>query len=159
MNDSANDLNHEKDPEQESLRIQSVNIFKRTLPRMTQLEIPTTPENYAVWYKYSLGNNKELNDEVEKLIEQGNSAFTLEINQYLYDTYVSDKSQEIMENVQTETKQLVENLLQKLSGMREGTQKFSGVISHKKRIEMFLLIRPRDSLQNQERLFRSKFRR
>ena len=134
MNEPTNEVNQEKNPEQESLRIQAVNIFKRTLPKMTVHEIPTTPENYAVWYKYSTGHNKELNEEIEKLIVQGNAAFTLEINQQLYDTYVADKSQEVMENVQTETKQLVESLLLKLSGMREGTQKFSGSLNKSQEI-------------------------
>lgn len=44
---------------------QAIKYLKMVLPEMAKLKIPTTPENYAVWYEYTTGKNPAL---VKKLM-------------------------------------------------------------------------------------------
>lgn len=115
--------------DEQSELIQSVNVLKVTLPRMNNLDIPTTPENYSVWYEYSMGTTWELNQAIDDLLNEG-ATFTRQINHQLYNTYIADGASETMENVQAETKALVESLLNKLQGMHKGTRKFSGSLDN-----------------------------
>lgn len=109
--------------------IQSVNVLKVTIPRMSNLDIATTPENYSVWYEYSMGTTWELNKAIDDLLNEG-ATFTRQINHQLYNTYIADGANAIMGNVQAETKALVEKLLNKLQGMQKGTRKFSGSLDN-----------------------------
>ena len=48
---------------------QAVDNLKSTIPRMKDLEIPITPENYFVWYEFENGKNKKLIDTLERRVE------------------------------------------------------------------------------------------
>src|SRR3954466_8308780 len=60
---------------------------KKTLALLSQHGIPPIPENYAVWFCYAMGKNKELAHEVETALANGLS-FTPETSLYLYNKYV-----------------------------------------------------------------------
>ena len=70
--------------------IESVNCLKVILPRMSSLGIPTTPENYTVWYRYSMGTILELNKAIDDLLNQ-KVKFTLAVNTQLYTDYILDR--------------------------------------------------------------------
>ncbi len=62
------------------------------LPLMSQLEIPITPVNYAVWYNYVSGINKELKETIDSLRE-GGETFSEELNEKLYRRFLADKEE------------------------------------------------------------------
>ena len=108
--------------------IQSVQFLRLTIPRMKNLKIPITPENYSVWYEYSSGRTLELNKAIDDLLNNGQE-FTSEINRNLYDTYISSRiPQNLLGGIQSETENLLLRLLSELEIMRNGTNHFSDVL-------------------------------
>ncbi len=114
--------------EKQTELIQSVQFLRLTIPRMKNLNIPITPENYAVWYEYSSGRTLELNRAIDDLLNSG-AEFTDEVNRELYDTYISDRiHSSLLGSIQSDTESLLIKLLHELESMQDGTERFSKVL-------------------------------
>ena len=37
--------------------VKTANLLREAIPKMSQLNIPLTPENYHVWYEYTMGSS------------------------------------------------------------------------------------------------------
>jgi len=109
----------------------SVNLLRETIPRMNQLQIPLTPENYHTWYEYTMGRYDELNQEIDSLIESG-TKFTSKVNNALYNTYINISPEEALLSYQSDIQKLVSTLLDKINSMTESTQNFSGTLEKHK---------------------------
>jgi len=107
--------------------VQAVKYLRLTIPRMSNLEIPITPENYTVWYEYTSGANLELNKAIDDLLNSG-MEFTTELNRELYDTYITSLPSGKLVGVQGETEKIVRGLLAEIKGMYDGTQNFSSTL-------------------------------
>ena len=59
----------------------TANLLREAIPIMSKLNIPLTPENYHVWYEYTLGGNLELNKTIDELLENG-TKFTSKVNNH-----------------------------------------------------------------------------
>jgi diguanylate cyclase len=66
-------------------------IADRAIRLMSQQSVPATPNNFAVWFEYSLGSSLPLRKTVDILIA-GKRKFDPAINHELYITYVSPQS-------------------------------------------------------------------
>ncbi|QYK03031.1 GGDEF domain-containing protein [Shewanella psychrotolerans] len=106
----------------------SARILRHAVPRMSELDIPVTPDNYAVWYEYFLGVNLDLKRAIDGLLSNKVS-FTPEVNASLHSNFIQEKSPEIIENVQVETQILINSLMSKLTSVTTGTAKFSVSLS------------------------------
>lgn len=104
--------------------VQAVNFLRLTIPRMSNLAIPITPENYSVWYAYSSGANLDLNKAIDDLLNSG-TEFTTELNRKLYETYITSLPNGQLSGVQGETEKIVLELLNEIKGMHDGAQSFS----------------------------------
>ncbi|PCJ30044.1 MAG: GGDEF domain-containing protein [Moraxellaceae bacterium] len=107
--------------------LQAVQFLRLTIPRMSNLAIPITPENYTVWYEYSSGVNLDLNRAIDDFLNNG-VEFTPEVNRELYDTYIPATPNGKIAGVQGETEQIVLDLLNEIKSMHEGAQKFTGTL-------------------------------
>lgn len=106
----------------------SAKILRHAVPKMSELSIPVTPDNYAVWYEYYKGINLDLTRAIDKLIAN-NIRFTSDVNAGLYRRHIQEHSPEVIENVQLETQIIINSLLAKVSKMTNGTESFSKVVS------------------------------
>ncbi|MCW9016281.1 MAG: GGDEF domain-containing protein, partial [Kangiellaceae bacterium] len=113
--------------------IQYVDILKITIPRMNNLGIPLTPENYAVWYEYSRGTIIKLNKIIDDYLNEGKT-FTREINDQLYREYIGETSSEAIEEIQAATKVIIEDLMQRMQQMTSGNSRFSSTLDECKGI-------------------------
>lgn len=102
----------------------TANLLREAIPRMSQLNIPLTPENYHTWYEYTTGDIAELNSAIDELIDKGEK-FTSKVNSELYFTYVNKPQDKAIKPLQLDLKQLVSKLLGNLGGMTHETQVFS----------------------------------
>ncbi len=118
-----------KDQGSEQDLLQSINILKDALPKMTHLDIPPTPENYAVWYEYSQGSILKLNAQIDELISRDNP-FSPTLNHQLYMEYIAPQNCEVMEHTHKDTELLVRSLIDKIESMHSGTSHFSGELEH-----------------------------
>lgn len=108
--------------------IQSVSCLKVTLPRMSNLGIPVTPENYSVWYRYSLGTILELNEKIDDLLNRGED-FTTSINRDLYNQFILDRPARMLEYVHDETKLVVQELIQRINKSSVDTEDYSNELN------------------------------
>lgn len=106
----------------------SAKILRHAVPKMSELNIPVTPENYAVWYEYYKGVNLDLKRAIDGLLAN-NVSFTPSVNEELYKTYIQVHSPEVIEKVQVETQVLINGLLAKIASMSKGTSRFSESLS------------------------------
>lgn len=57
--------------------------LKQVVPKLVELNLPTNPVNYAIWYEYTTGRNQQLNKEIDELMAQ-TKQFSKEIARDLY---------------------------------------------------------------------------
>lgn len=98
----------------------SAKILRHAVPKMSELDIPVTPDNYSVWYEYFLGVNLDLKRAIDNKIVNGEK-FTEKVNSDLVKRFILDLSSEIIESVQVETQLVINNLLDKVSKISTGT--------------------------------------
>ncbi|GGB63157.1 GGDEF domain-containing protein [Shewanella inventionis] len=107
---------------------QTSQILHLALPKMAELAIPVTPENYAIWYDYFAETNLNLKRAIDGLIAN-DVKFTPEVNLGLYNRFIEEHSPEIIENVQIETQILINSLVNKIEQLGQGTESFSANLS------------------------------
>ena len=87
-------------PEQNSAYI------RQMLPLMLKHNVPVDPMNYAIWYHYVAGFNKELSKEIDSLIND-QKPFDTESTLMLYKKYICNASVEIFEKINQNLMQLI----------------------------------------------------
>ncbi|WP_126166921.1 GGDEF domain-containing protein [Shewanella khirikhana] len=102
---------------------QSARILRQAVPQMSALGIPVTPENYAVWYQYYLGQDLGLVSAIDSLIAN-RVAFAQDVCVGLYNNFILNNAPEVLENVQLETVMLINSLLTKISQLSLGSESF-----------------------------------
>ena len=73
--------------------------IRLALPLMSKYNIPITPKNYSVWYKYVSCANKELNGTIDAMRDQG-EAFSEEKNEGLYWRFCAEKDEKELRKLQ-----------------------------------------------------------
>jgi diguanylate cyclase len=72
------------------------------LPLMTRHKIPPTPENYAIWFHYVLGDRPKLNEQIDQMLEQ-TEPFNNEVNEQIYRRFLSrcdmDQAERVRDSV------------------------------------------------------------
>lgn len=92
---------------------ETVNIVRTAIPRMSELQIPITPINYAVWFEYLSDNNQELRQEMDGLLSRPQPITESEIK-HLYERYLEERNEKL--NVaKSALNQVVTALMQHIS--------------------------------------------
>ncbi len=110
---------------------------KQALGLMEERSISPIPENYAVWFQYAMGENADLNHEIET-IEKQNLGFTKENNAYLYHKYiVSNRNQKVLDDATVgaqkilgEALKIVTDFSGETKSYNQDTDKYLEHISH-----------------------------
>lgn len=93
---------------------QSSEYLRMALRHMGKLSVPVDPINYAVWYEYVSGRNQDLKKVIEDFL-QNSRPITDEVNKDLYNSYVAEEDQSVIERVRTEFKRIIADMLKHLS--------------------------------------------
>lgn len=72
----------------------TVHIVRNAIPRMSELKIPITPSNYAVWYEYLSESNLDLRAEMDTLLGRGQPITDGEMRA-LYERYLEERSDKV----------------------------------------------------------------
>lgn len=88
---------------------QTVSIVRNAIPRMSELRIPITPINYAVWYEYLTESNQGLRQEMDALLDREQPITDSEMSS-LYERYLEQRSENI-QVAKTALSQVVNTLL------------------------------------------------
>ena len=103
---------------------QAIKYLKMILPAMAQLKIPTTPENYAIWYEYIAGKKPALVEKIDALKAEGRE-FTQTVNDDLYETYMGKRPEPSVIQINTSVKSVIDNLLAQTKSQDNGLSKYS----------------------------------
>jgi len=114
---------------------QAIKYLKMVLPEMAHHKIPTTPENYAVWYEYTTGKNPALVKKIDA-IKADDRPFTQNVNDNLYEIFIAKRPQLSINQLNASVKNVIDNLLaqihkedQGLCGYSESLEKLSGQVT------------------------------
>ena len=105
----------------------TANLLREAIPIMSKLNIPLTPENYHVWYKYTMGGNLELNKAIDELLANG-TKFTSKVNHELHNAYVYQAPEELLTSFHQDIQKMVTKLFEKITGMANKTQNYSSTL-------------------------------
>lgn len=105
----------------------SHNYLRLVLPLMSQNEVPITPENYTVWYRYVVGADQKLNAAIQKMIES-NTAFTAGVNETLYGQFCADSDPIVLKRIRDSIQEILISIFSEIAGMNGHTEKYENVI-------------------------------
>ena len=109
---------------------EAIQYLKLTLPEMSKRKIATTPENYAVWYEFTVGKNLGLKTHIADL-DKRQADYTDEINAGLYEKYIlcaSDQAE--INKLKDNVRRIISELLDNLSTEGEQLSSFSDTLHH-----------------------------
>ncbi len=95
---------------------QATAYLKQAVPLMIKYQIPTTPTNYALWYTYVAQTNPQLNEAVDKTI-QNSGACTPLSSELLYQQHMAAQTER---NVDT-MKQSLEAMVTEITASMQDT--------------------------------------
>ena len=102
------------------------------LPLMSKFKIPTDPVNYAVWYEYVSGQNKDLKQAIDDILGQY-AAVPLEMCEDLYRRFLAPTDSTELEQIRESLRRVLAELLQHIldaggetSRYKEILQQYSG---------------------------------
>ena len=72
----------------------TVDIVRSAIPRMSELKIPITPSNYAVWYEYLSNSNEALRLEMDALLSRDAPITETEMRA-LYDRFLEERNEKV----------------------------------------------------------------
>ncbi|MBT7409851.1 MAG: GGDEF domain-containing protein [Methylococcales bacterium] len=107
----------------------SIQRLKKILPLMGRFNIPTTPENYAVWYEYSLNRTPALNKKIDKIKTQAN-AFTNKVNNDLYVQFVANQNSEALEHTEQNIRHVIKVLNHNMDKMYQGAEHYTDFLAN-----------------------------
>jgi len=97
---------------------------KRTMELLAQQHISPTPENYAVWFHYTQGKNRELLQEIERNIAAG-LPFTRSTCAYLYNKYVLADTHKAVDAAAVNAQKVLQEVLKTIQGFSGETQSYN----------------------------------
>ena len=66
--------------------------LRLALPLMSEYDIPVTPKNYSVWYRYVSGIDSALRETIDSILKIGET-FSEETNESLYWQFCAEKDE------------------------------------------------------------------
>lgn len=116
---------------------EAAEIAKQAFALMHEHQIFPTPENYAIWYHYASGDNKELMHEVDN-ITSNKLAFSDETTDYLNNKYLLDddhakhmidKSTDDAQKVLADVMKAVDDIAHETHSYNKGVDKYLDTIT------------------------------
>ena len=103
----------------EELLNEPYRYLRLALPLMTKLNVPVTPENYMVWYRYVSGRDTSLSRAIDAMVRDG-VIFSSEKNDELYRRFCRNEGdEELIDEIRSSLKRIlgaVGNELTELAG-------------------------------------------
>ena len=102
--------------------------FRLALPLMSEHNIPVTPKNYSVWYKYVSGIDSELRKTMDAMLDKGET-FSEETNESLYGHFCAEKDVNHLKDLRDDLQQVLATILKEVTELTGQTEKYESFIS------------------------------
>lgn len=102
-------------------------VLKKVLPLMSQQQVPTIPQNYAVWYDFVCEADEALVAELEERMSQG-LRFTPDACQRIYEKYFLSELRGQVNEIQGTMHRAVDAAVEQLGAVDAELGRFVGVL-------------------------------
>jgi len=106
----------------------AIALLKQTLPEMNKRNIPTTPENYGIWYEYVSGKNTKLIDAIH-LLDKQHASFSDNVLRELYISHIANAHQAAVNQLSASVKKIINDFLIKIVSEGEGLSNYANTLS------------------------------
>ncbi len=113
---------------EDNLKEKHYEYVRHALPLMSRHDIPITPRNYAVWYKYVSGGSQELKKIIERMIEK-KEVFSKEKNEELYKKFCAEHNENELRKFRDGLQQILEVILKEVMDLTGQTGQYEAVLS------------------------------
>jgi diguanylate cyclase len=103
--------------------------IRLALPLMSGQNIPITPRNYAVWYRYVSGADGELSKTIDAMLKKGEE-FSEERNETLYQRFCAEKDENELGKIREDLQQVLRTILKEVTDLTDQTQEYESFVSH-----------------------------
>lgn len=107
---------------------QTRSYLRIALPLMSKFQIPTTPQNYTVWYKYVSYSDIDLNKVIDGMIEDG-LPFTEGVNEELYRRFCIERDEVELRKIREDLKQVLLTILHEVTEFTDQTEEYENFVS------------------------------
>jgi len=103
--------------------------IRLALPLMAKQNIPITPRNYAIWYAYVSGADRELSRIIDAMLQKGEE-FSEETNEALYRRFCAENDENQLRKVREEMQQVLHTILKEVTELTGQTEAYESFVSH-----------------------------
>src|SRR5208283_704055 len=104
-------------------------FIRLALPLMSQYQIPITPKNYAVWYKYISSADNELSRTIDSMRDKGEE-FSDENNESLYWRFCAEKGENELRKFREDLKQILMDITKEVNEITGQAQEYHSLVSN-----------------------------
>ena len=102
--------------------------IRLALPLMSRQNIPITPRNYSVWYKYVSGADGELSRTIDDMLQKGEE-FSEERNEALYRQFCAEKDENELRKFREDLQQALRTILKEVTELTGQTEEYESFVS------------------------------
>jgi diguanylate cyclase len=103
--------------------------IRLALPLMSKYNIPVTPRNYAVWYKYVSCSNDELNRTIDAMLER-KEEFSEEKKETLYRQFCVEKGENELGKLREDLRQILLTILSEVAEITGQSEEYESFVSN-----------------------------
>jgi diguanylate cyclase len=107
---------------------QTLNYVRLALPLMSKHNIPITPRNYSVWYKYFTFGDMELNRIIDRTLKDG-GYFSKEFNETLFQRFCAEKDESELRKIKEDLRQVLVLMFNQISELTGHTDEYEQSVS------------------------------
>jgi diguanylate cyclase len=113
----------------EELLHEPYRYLRLALPLMTKLNVPVTPENYMVWYRYVSGWDTSLSRAIDAYVRDG-APFSSERNEELYRRFCRNEGdEELVEEIRSSLKRIFGTVATELTVLAGQAAEYESFVS------------------------------
>ncbi len=106
----------------------AIDLLKRTLPEMSKRNIPSTPQNYAIWYEFVAGQNPKLQAAIKEL-DQAKTIFNSELLNTLYNEFISNAHEAAVNQLSESVREIIHDFLLKMDKEGKDLSQYAQTLS------------------------------
>ena len=114
--------------EEKKFMDQTLTCVRRALPLMSKHNIPITPRNYSVWYKYITFSDIELNRIIDETLKEGGS-FSKEFNETLFQRFCAEKDENDLRKIKEDLRQVLVLMFSQISELTGHTDEYQQTVT------------------------------
>jgi diguanylate cyclase len=105
-------------------------LAKTAFSLMQRHRVAPIPENYAVWFHYAMGQNKDLVHEVDNVLNN-RMAFTQETCSYLHNKFIlGNRNQKVLDDAAINAQKVLLQVLKAINEFSSETQNYNKDVDH-----------------------------